>query len=89
MAMHLNVLDPGSVGPYHFHESSENAYFILAGVALVTIEGKTHRVAKDQAVFLPPGVKHSVANPASTPLRLLEIYAPPAFDDFHEVPAGS
>lgn len=88
MAMHINVLDPGSVGPYHFHRNSENAYFILSGIALITIAGKAHRVVQDQAVFLPPGVKHSVANAGTTPLRLLEVYAPPAFDDFHEVAAG-
>lgn len=85
MAMHVNVLNPGSVGPLHYHEKAENAYLILSGVASITIEDEQHEVPADHAVFIPPGVKHGVTNPGPEELRLLEIYAPPAFDDFHEV----
>lgn len=83
--LHLNTVragDPG--GPYHLHTSAENAYVILGGTALVKIDGQSHEVSSGSAVFIPPGVPHSLTNIGDDDLRVLEIYAPPN-PDFVEV----
>jgi mannose-6-phosphate isomerase-like protein (cupin superfamily) len=79
--LHLNVVkagDPG--GPYHYHSSSENAYIVVAGEGLVRIDGKDYPVGAGDAVFIPPGVPHSMTNVGPTELRLFEIYSPPEPD---------
>jgi len=85
-AMHLNVLRPGTKGQYHYHQEAENAYLVLAGTGKVVVEGEEVIVGPDQVLFIPPGIKHSVENIGTDLLRLIEIYAPPAYpNDFHVV----
>jgi mannose-6-phosphate isomerase-like protein (cupin superfamily) len=81
--VHLNVLEPGTgMGNYHYHERSENVYIILSGRARMLVEGEEYFAEPNQVVFIPPGVKHATGNAGDTPLRLIEIYAPPG-PDFH------
>ena len=79
--VHINVLIPGGPeGPYHYHDHTENVYWILSGSGRLIVEGEVHRVEQDDIVFLPPKVKHSLTNDGTEELRLLEIYAPGAGD---------
>lgn len=83
--VHINVVWPGSPpGPYHYHERAENVYLVLAGSALVVVEGREYKVGPRQVVFIPPGLKHSTSNAGNVPLEMIEIYAPVGAD-FHEV----
>lgn len=82
LEVHLNQLVPGGErGPYHLHERTENAYWILAGDGLLVVEGVEHRLQRDDVVFIPPGVKHSLSNVGDSVLSLLEVYGPPKGDD--------
>jgi mannose-6-phosphate isomerase-like protein (cupin superfamily) len=87
--VHLNVLEPGTgLGNYHYHQRSDNIYIILSGRARMIVEGEEYFVEPNQVVFIPPGVRHATANAGDTPLRLIEIYAPPG-PDFHVVESES
>lgn len=76
--VHVNVLIPGGpTGPYHYHEKTENVYWILEGKGCLIMEGKEHILTKDDVVFIPPKTRHSLSNVGNTELRLLEVYAAP------------
>jgi mannose-6-phosphate isomerase-like protein (cupin superfamily) len=83
--MHVNVILPRTdPGPRHYHTTSENAYYVLAGTGLIVLGDASFRVTPGDAVFVPPGVPHSASNIGDEELRLLEIYSP-VDTDFVEV----
>lgn len=83
-SVHLNVLRPNTVGPLHYHKDAEDAYIVLAGTGVVRVEDEEYVVGPEQTMFIPPGVRHSVANPGPGLLKLIEIYSPSAHPhDFH------
>jgi mannose-6-phosphate isomerase-like protein (cupin superfamily) len=83
---HINVLKAGSgPGPYHYHSNSDNLYYVLEGRARVIVEGKEMFAGPGEAVFIPKGEKHDVANVGEGDLRVIEVKAP-AESDFIIVP---
>lgn len=83
---HVNVLQPNSGrGPYHYHSNSDNLYFVLEGRARVLIEGQEHFAGPGEAVFIPAGERHDVANVGEGELRIIEVKAP-ADSDFIILP---
>ena len=89
--MHINLLEPDSgPGPYHYHAESDNVYFVLDGEISVVVEGEEFRLDRNDALFIPPGLRHATANCGDAPARFIEIYAPSA-PDFHmaDAEAGS
>jgi len=83
--VHINELHPlAPLGNYHVHRTAENIYVILTGRARMIVEGEERLAGPGQVVFIPPGVPHATGNAGDSPLRLVEIYAPPG-PDFHVV----
>ena len=39
-------------------------------------DGKVHTVSKDQVIFIPAGMPHSLSNVSGEPFEIFEIYAP-------------
>lgn len=79
--LHVNVLKPNTgPGPYHYHSNAENIYFVLEGRARVVIEGQEYFAGPGEAVFIPPGERHDVANVGEGDLRIVEVKAPPDSD---------
>lgn len=75
--VHINILRVGEPGgPYHYHDHTENVYWVLSGRGRLVVEGEAHEISADDIVYLPPRVKHSLSNIGDEELRLLEIYAP-------------
>jgi len=64
----------------HRHDPIE-AYYVLAGEGLVSIDGVDHAVRAGSAVFLPGGCEHAALNTGSTVMRLLYVFASDSFDD--------
>lgn len=87
--MHMNILQPGSraSAPYHLHTNAENIYFVLEGNLGLRTEDEDVFVDAGCAVFIPPGVAHSVWNSGQTEARILEIYTPPNADFVRLEPA--
>lgn len=81
--LHMNVINADSgLGPYHYHESAENIYFVLSGRARVIVDGVEHFVEAGQVAYIPNGVPHAAGSDGTGPVTVLEIYAP-AGKDFH------
>jgi len=75
--VHMNTLAPGGPpGKLHKHSVADNVYIVRSGTGEFVVEGKTYRVKKDQIVFIPAGLRHSLSNVSDEPFEIFEIYAP-------------
>jgi mannose-6-phosphate isomerase-like protein (cupin superfamily) len=75
--LHVNILRPGGPdGQYHYHPNSENVYVVLGGTGRFVADGTEYTVKKDDVVFIPAGVKHSLSARGTEALVLVEIYTP-------------
>lgn len=75
--VHINILHAGGPrGRYHYHPVSENIYIVLQGTGRFVAEGQEYPLKKDDIVFIPPGVKHSLSAHDDVPLMLVEIFSP-------------
>ncbi len=76
-SMGQNVTEVGSRIPEHAHDESEEAMYIVSGQGrLITEEGGQDLVA-GMAIYMPPGVKHSIVNTGDEDLKLVWVYCPP------------
>jgi len=84
--VHVNVVNGDAPAfPYHYHETAENVFVVLDGVATLIVDGVRYLLSKDDVALIPPGVPHAVGGGGGGPVTLLEIYAP-AGPDFHRLP---
>lgn len=63
----------------HRHAQTE-AYYVLEGEGLVSIDGMDHPVRAGSAVFLPGDCDHGAVNTGRVTMRLLYVFAADSFD---------
>lgn len=78
------LLAPGETLHAHHHEQAE-AYLVLAGSGIVTIDGCAHAVGPGASVFIAGNAVHSVKSTGQTDLRLAYVLAADAFEDVEYV----
>jgi mannose-1-phosphate guanylyltransferase/mannose-1-phosphate guanylyltransferase/mannose-6-phosphate isomerase len=66
-------VDPGQRLSYQSHRHRSEHWVIVRGRPEVTIEGELLHPAPGEAVFVPAGAKHRIANPGDRPVELVEI----------------
>ena len=71
---------PAAEARLHRHAQPE-AYYILSGHGLLTIEGQEHVLAPGATVFIPGGAWHKAKAQGPEPLRLLYVFAADSFSD--------
>ena len=70
----------GGATERHYHQLSEEFYFLLEGEGTMEIDGTTCEVGAEDAILIPPGAWHQIR--ARMDLRFLCCCAPPyAHDD--------
>ena len=75
--VHMNRLFPGGPGgKLHKHSVADNVYIVRCGEGQLVVEGSTYLLRKDQIVFIPAGLRHSLSNLSDEPFEIFEIYAP-------------
>src|SRR3954468_18293598 len=84
LTLGVSSLPPGGTLPTHHHAQAE-AYFVLGGTGVVTLEGVEHEVGPGDAVFVPGDALHAVHNPAEEDLRFAYVLAADGFDDVEYV----
>jgi len=66
---------PGAAIPFHSHNCEESVV-LLAGDAILDIEGREHRLKPLDTTWIPPNVSHRFRNMSRTePMKILWIYA--------------
>ena len=74
--VHVNILRPGGPdGRYHYHPATENVYIVLSGTGRFVAEGKEYTLKRDDVVFIPPNVPHSLSARGDGDFSVIEIYS--------------
>jgi len=76
------TLEPEQSTERHYHRRSEEIYVVVKGSGELEVDGETRTVRPGDAVLIPPGAWHTLANTGTSELRILCCCAPPyAHDD--------
>lgn len=67
----------GSATTAHYHRKTEEIYYILEGHGRMQIGDQAQEVRPGDAIAIPPGSTHQIANVGQVPLRLLCCCTPP------------
>lgn len=65
------TVPPGGTTDEHYHEVSEEIYFITAGTGRVRVDGEERDVRPGDCVVLLPGMRHKLFAGPDEPLVLL------------------
>ncbi len=71
------TLPPHGSTQRHYHQISEELYFLLEGTGLMEIDGTTREVGPGDAILIPPGAWHQITADSGRSLRFLCCCAPP------------
>ncbi len=71
------TLAEGGSTERHYHQISEEFYFILEGEGVMELDGMSECVKRGDAILIPRGSWHSIAASPSSTLRFLCCCAPP------------
>jgi mannose-6-phosphate isomerase-like protein (cupin superfamily) len=86
---HLSVIDeempPQTCEKFHFHEKSQQVFYIREGVATFSIEEDLVKAKVGQAVVILPGQRHRICNESEMVLKFLVISQPATSGDRIEV----
>lgn len=64
---------PGKRLSYQVHAKRSEHWFIVSGVATVTLDGETFELESGQSVDIPVGVAHRCENQGSQPVIFVEV----------------
>jgi quercetin dioxygenase-like cupin family protein len=75
-------IEPGAPDDLHLHRHEPaEAYYILAGSGVVSIDGELHDLRAGSTVYVPSNALHAVGNTGADVLRLLYVFGVDSFDD--------
>ena len=81
LALGTQQLPKGSGIPVHRHLHKDEAFYVLEGSGIFTLNDAQHPFGKGGTIFIPKNAWHGFANPDHE-LLLLWIMAPPGLDGF-------
>jgi len=64
-------LQPGDSIAEHYHPYSEEFLYVVRGAIVVDLEGNPHPVDTEEALLIPPGTRHRLRNPGTTPASVV------------------
>lgn len=71
----------GSSEVRHFHERSEQFFFVLDGMATLEVNGVFHKLEPQQGLHVPAGIPHQLKNEHTTNLSFIVTSTPPSHGD--------
>jgi mannose-1-phosphate guanylyltransferase/mannose-1-phosphate guanylyltransferase/mannose-6-phosphate isomerase len=66
-------VDPGQRLSYQSHRHRCEHWVVVRGHAEVTLDGEVRSLAPGEAVFIPTGAKHRIANRGDEPVEIVEV----------------
>lgn len=67
------VIRPGASLSLQLHHHRAEHWVVVKGMAHVTREQEVFTLAENQSTYIPPGVRHRLANPSNDPLEIIEV----------------
>ena len=71
----------GTTERLHYHEKSQQFFYILSGEAAFQVEGAVHRVIAGQGMAIMPGERHKIYNDSAEMLEFIVISSPKSHGD--------
>lgn len=75
LGVNIVVVAPGQPTTMYHHEGDQEGYLVLAGTALLIVEGQERPLAQWDYVHLPPGTGHSVVGTGEGPCVIVAVGA--------------
>ena len=69
-------MPPGTEEARHYHVKSRQFFFMLAGKAVIEINGEIHELNAHEGVEVPPQTPHQIKNPTDREIEFLVISHP-------------
>ena len=73
----VSSYQPKGYAEAHTHKVCEQIYYVLQGTGLLELDGEKHLVGPHTAMFIPPGVRHGIANTGFEDLVFIVATCPP------------
>jgi mannose-6-phosphate isomerase len=67
------TVEPGKRLSYQRHAKRSEHWFVVSGVATVTLDGVEHQVGPGEAIDVPVGTAHRAENRGTTPVVFVEV----------------
>ena len=67
------IINPGAEIGLQTHRQRAEHWVVVSGTAKVTCDDKVFLLRENESTFVPPGAKHRLGNPGTTPLHLIEV----------------
>lgn len=84
-AQGLSVIEermpPGTAEVWHYHEKSNQLFYVLEGRLTLTLEDDTALLGIGDALNVPPNIRHQARNESENAVRFLVISAPATSGD--------
>jgi mannose-6-phosphate isomerase-like protein (cupin superfamily) len=75
------TIQPQRTGPgAHAHAAEDDAFYMLEGELVFTVDGEDLVAGPATFVLVPPGVTHDFANRTDAVARFVNVHAPAGFD---------
>jgi mannose-6-phosphate isomerase-like protein (cupin superfamily) len=71
----------GTFEQLHFHNNSQQLFFLLSGIAHFEIDGKEYVVKANESLHIPKMTKHRISNKSKDELHFLVISEPKSHGD--------
>ena len=66
-------MDPGGRLSYQYHHKRSEAWTIVEGTGVITLDGQDKEYRKGQTVLIPQGVKHRIENKGVEKVVFIEV----------------
>jgi quercetin dioxygenase-like cupin family protein len=74
-------MPPGTSEARHYHEKTQQLFYMLSGTAVMEIEGVEHTLVAGQSIHIQAGQKHRISNRTIADLHFLVISEPKSHGD--------
>lgn len=75
------VIPPGTHEVTHFHQKSQQLFYILKGTAIFEVDGMVLTAGPHESIHILPGIKHRIINNNKQNLHFLVISEPESHMD--------
>ncbi|KAB7765630.1 cupin domain-containing protein [Xanthomonas maliensis] len=79
----------GEGGPDNRHRGCDQWLYVVDGSGTANVDGQSHSLRPGSLIAIERGQTHEIRNTGQTPLKTVNFYHPPAYDEHGEpLPAG-
>jgi mannose-6-phosphate isomerase-like protein (cupin superfamily) len=71
LSVKLEQMPAGASEQMHFHARVQQFFYVLAGEAVMEIDGKMLQLSKSEGVLIKPGAAHRIMNKGDETLRFV------------------